>query len=155
VRYARYPDAVASAEAVDIADALGMLLQRRFRSGLYANLTEGVHDAVGSATYPVISGIARLGPVSAAALGQQIGLDRSIVSRRCAHLTDAGLLEATPDPDDARATLLSLTPAGKRVVTTLRRRLATAIDKNLADWPANERRHFAASLTKFVATGSL
>src|SRR5882757_6412611 len=73
-------------DAGEIAEALGVLLQRRFRSGLYATLTDGVHETVDAASYPVISGVARLGPISAAALGQQIGLDRSIVSRRCARL---------------------------------------------------------------------
>jgi len=142
-------------DAGGIAEALGVLLQRRFRSGLYASLTDGVHDAVDAATYPVISGVARLGPISAAGLGQQIGLDRSIVSRRCAGLVEAGLLTAAPDPDDARATLLALTAQGKRVVTTLRRRLTAAIDRHLVDWTPAERRQFAALLAKFVAPGAL
>jgi len=144
-----------STAADAIAQALGVLLQRRFRSGLYASLTDGVHDAVDAAAYPVLSGVARLGPVSAAALGTQIGLDRSVVSRRAAALVTAGLLTTTADPDDARATLLSLTSEGRRVVKALRMRLVAAIDAHLADWPEGQRRDFARLFAKFVEPGTL
>ena len=138
-----------------IADALGVLLQRRFRSDLYLRLTDGVHDAVDAASYPVISGVDRTGPISAAALGEAIGLDRSVVSRRAAQLIDAGLLSAGADAADARATLLSLTDAGRRVVKVLRRRLADAVDDHLAGWDVEDRQRFAALLSRFVEPGSL
>jgi len=142
-------------EAGQIAESLGVLLQRRFRSGLYATLTEGVHEALDAAAYPVLSGVARLGPVSAASLGIQIGLDRSVVSRRAAALVTAGLLTTATDPADARATLICLTSDGQKVVRTLRSRLVAAIDAHLTDWSPRQRREFAALLARFVEPGEL
>jgi len=55
---------------------------------------------------------------------------------RCA---DAGLLERTADPDDARAVLVRLTPAGERALTEDRARLAHPVVQALADLPAHER----------------
>lgn len=55
---------------------------------------------------------------------------------RCA---DAGLLERTPDPDDARAVLVRLTPAGERALLTDRERLARPVVEALADLPAQQR----------------
>ena len=114
-----------------------------------------MHEALDVAAYPVISGVERAGPISAAALSQQIGLDRSIVSRRAAALVAAGLLVTAPDPGDRRATLLSLTAAGRRVMAILRRRLVAALDSHLADWTARQRRDFAGLLAQFVEPGTL
>lgn len=141
--------------AATIADALGTLLQRRFRAGLYSTLTDGVDAAIDATSYPVISGVARLGAVTAAALGPEIGLDRSIVSRRAARLVEAGLLQTSVDPNDARATLLSLTTVGQRVVAALRDRLVVALEAHLEGWTAAEKREFATLLARFVAPGSL
>ena len=138
-----------------VADALGVLLQRSFRTELYAVLVDGVHDAVDAASYPVLSGVARRQPVTAAALGGVVGLDRSVVSRRAAALTDAGLLHNLADPDDRRANLLLLSPTGKTVVAALRQRLVNVLDDRLSSWPPHERTQFAALLTRFVADGPL
>jgi DNA-binding MarR family transcriptional regulator len=146
---------VTTRDATRIADALGVVLQRRFRVDAYQRLTSGVADGLDGATYPVLSGVARTGPVSAARLGQEIGLDRSIVSRRAARLVSAGLLMTDIAPTDARAVLLSLTPDGERVVRVLRARLADAIDEHLADWSPPDRAQFAALLARFAESGSL
>jgi DNA-binding MarR family transcriptional regulator len=136
-----------------IADALGHLLQRSTRVRLYARLTTELDGALDEATYPVISGLGRLGPQSAAQLAAGIGTDRSVVSRHATRLERAGLIERLPDPSDQRATLLSLTPRGREAVQEMRRRLAAALDEYLATWPPGEARRFAASLSRFTEEG--
>lgn len=144
-------NAVATDPSAQVADALGVILQRRFRAGLYDELVRGVHDALDVAAYPVISGVARAAPISATALGEEIGLDRSIVSRRAARLIVAGLLRSSPDPRDARASLLSLTSTGVEVVATLRLRLVAAIADRLASWSPADQRQLADLITRFAA----
>src|SRR5580698_9742148 len=95
-----------------IAEALGLLLRRATRTGLYRELTAGLGEAVDELTYPVLSGLARTGPRTAAALAQDVGLDRSGVSRYASRLEAAGLLRREPDPADGRAVLLTLTSLG-------------------------------------------
>lgn len=138
-----------------VTNSLGVVLQRGFRTRLYAELTEGVGDELDSSTYPVISALARMGPSTAAALGAEIGLDRSIVSRRAARLTSAGYLTTGDDPRDARATVLSLTPGGRTAVALMRKRLDAAVAARMANWSPAERRQFAALLNRFASEGPL
>jgi len=137
----------------EIADALGVLLRRGTRTQLYQVLTEGLGESVDEATYPVLSGLARTGPCSAADLAGEIGLDRSGVTRRATRLEEAGLLHRRPDADDRRATLLALTDSGQQAVEATRQRLAAHIEASLASWPPGEARTFAHHLQRFITNG--
>lgn len=137
----------------EIADALGVLLRRSTRIELHRALTTGMGEAVDELTYPVLSGLERTGPCSAADLAPEVGLDRSGITRRASRLEDAGLVRREPDPSDRRATLLTLTDAGQRTVETLRERLSAHITASLAAWPAGEAAAFANSLHRFVSDG--
>ena len=151
VRNARYGARMTTDPSAQVADALGVILQRRFRAGLYDALVLGVHEALDAAAYPVISGLARTGPMTATALGEEIGLDRSVVSRRAARLLDAGLLGSSPDPRDARACLLCLTPAGLDAVSTQPERVVAAVAGRLGSWPAAEQTELAELMTRFAS----
>ncbi|MGW7002357.1 MarR family winged helix-turn-helix transcriptional regulator [Streptomyces sp. NPDC054933] len=137
----------------DIADALGLLLRRSTRARLYAHLTEGLGEAVDELTYPVLSGLARTGPLSAADLGREVGLDRTTVTRRADRLETAGLVQRQQDPADGRATLLTLTHQGHDSVAATRQRLATAIEDSLASWPEADTQAFARWLRRFADEG--
>ncbi|GAB7188513.1 DNA-binding transcriptional regulator MarR family [Kitasatospora sp. Ki12] len=137
----------------DIADALGLLLRRSTRARVYTRLTEGLGEAVDELTYPVLSGLARTGPYSAADLGREIGLDRTTVTRRADRLEQAGLLRRQPDPADGRATLLALSDDGRTAVEATRQRLATGIEESLATWPQADAQAFARLLRRFVDEG--
>ncbi|MDO4606491.1 MAG: MarR family transcriptional regulator [Bowdeniella nasicola] len=130
----------------DVAVALGKLLRRDVRQRLYTRLTDGVADGVSEATYPVLSGLERSGPSTAAELAMFIGLDRSVVSRHATTLEHTGLLTRTPDPRDRRWTALTLTDAGEAAVTVMRQRLTALINEFLADWPAEQTRLLLALL---------
>ncbi|WP_018680151.1 MarR family winged helix-turn-helix transcriptional regulator [Actinokineospora enzanensis] len=136
-----------------LESALGELLQRRTRVDLYADLVAGIGRGLDITSYPILSGLARTGPSTANALGGRIGLDRSGVSRHATRLEEGGLLARTPDPDDARGTLLTLTEEGERVVALLRTRLARLFDDWLADWPPDEAAAFVTGLERFVGEG--
>ncbi|MDH6132198.1 DNA-binding MarR family transcriptional regulator [Kitasatospora sp. MAA4] len=137
----------------DIADALGTLLKRSVRATLYQELTEHLGEAVDEVSYPVLSGLARTGPCSAADLAGEVGLDRSGVSRRASRLEAAGLIRREPDPTDGRSVLLTLTERGTETVAVMRRRLAARITASLDSWPPDEARAFARSLRRFTEEG--
>jgi len=137
----------------DVAEALGHLLRRTTRARLYGSLTDGLDSALDSSTYPVISGLARFGPLSAAQLSEEIGIDRSVVSRHASRLEAGRLVERTPDPRDGRAVLLVLTEAGAEAVAAMRLRLAETFDQYFATWPEEEARQFAAHLRRFAEQG--
>ncbi len=137
----------------EIAGALGELLRRDLRANLYQALTEGLGPAVDETTYPVLSGLARSGPRSAAALAIEVGMDRSGVSRHASRLEEAGLVRREPDPDDRRSVLLMLTEDGARTVAVMRERLAERIGASLDEWPPEQARAFARDLRRFVDAG--
>ncbi|NGO72095.1 MarR family winged helix-turn-helix transcriptional regulator [Streptomyces boncukensis] len=137
----------------EIADALGVLLKRSTRQELHRALTVDMGEAVDELTYPVLSGLERTGPCSAADLAPEVGLDRSGVTRRASRLEEAGLVRREADPSDRRATLLALTDAGQCTVQMLRERLSARITASLASWPADEAEAFANSLRRFVTDG--
>jgi DNA-binding MarR family transcriptional regulator len=126
--------------AADLEQALGQLLLRRNRAALYEAILDRAPAGVDRQTYPVLSGLARLGPRTAARLGTEIGLDRSGTSRHADRLEQAGLLGRRPDPADGRAVLLELTPAGQQVVAQLRGALTAHLAALISDWPDGQAR---------------
>jgi DNA-binding MarR family transcriptional regulator len=134
-----------------VGAALGELLQRGSRAHLYRDLTAGLSDGLTATTYPVISGVARLAPVTATDLAVQIGLDRTVASRYASQLESHGLLRRRPDTTDPRKSLLSLTAKGERAVTVMRHRLAATFETQLATWPPDQARCFVEGLERFVS----
>jgi len=134
VRSARYPREV-NALGTELAQALGDLLQRGNRARLYDGMLAQAPESVDEHNYPVLSGLARVGPSTAARLAAEIGLDRSRVSRHADRFEAIGWLTRKADPADARGTLLTLTPAGHDVIAALRESLAKYLDALVADWP--------------------
>ncbi len=132
-----------------VQSALGKLLLRSTRLHLYERLIGSV-SGVDATSYPVLSGVARTGPISSTELAGVIGLDRSATTRYASRLQGSGLLARTPDPADARATLLQLTPAGQKAVARMRNNLSDVIDEILAGWPEADAEAFAAALEAFT-----
>lgn len=62
-------------------------------------------------------------------LAEQMGMTRGAVSKLADRLIDKGLIARTFNPDDARAQILRLSPAGEQLVPEL----ATLADENDAD----------------------
>jgi len=120
----------------ELAQALGILLQRGNRARLYDGMLAHAPTGVDEHNYPVLSGLARFGSSTAARLAAEIGLDRSRVSRHADRFEAIGWLRREADPADARGTLLILTPRGHEVIAALRAGLANHLGVLVADWPA-------------------
>lgn len=132
-----------------IADALGVVLGRGFRVRLYRELTEGVAPGLDETTYPVLSSVARSGgPIGARGVAEEVGTDRSVVSRRANTLVKAGLVR-TVRGDDGRSVQFELTDAGSDAVEQLRSRLDRAIAAHLAAWTDHDRAEFARLFQSF------
>jgi DNA-binding MarR family transcriptional regulator len=135
--------------AAQVEAALGVLLLRANRAHLYGRVTQAVPE-VDATTYPVLSGLARTGPVTATRLAELIGLDRTVTTRHATRLEQVGLVSRTPDPEDARATRLALTPAGQRAVKLMRTALRGIFSDALAGWDNAEAEIFAHQLGRLV-----
>ncbi|MCQ9388526.1 MarR family transcriptional regulator [Brevibacterium sp. 50QC2O2] len=136
-----------------VAEALGVILQRDVRRRMYTQLTEGLGEGVNESTYPVLSGLARSGPATAKELAGTVGLDRSVVSRHATALETAGLITRGTDPRDVRWTQLSLSTAGEEAVAVMRSRLTRLMDEFLEHWPADAQEQFATMMSAFTQIG--
>lgn len=155
VQAARYDDGMTAEGELgaQVAESVARMLRRSSRAGLYRELTAGLDPAVNEFSYPVISGLARTGPSTAARLAAEIGIDRSVASRHADRLERVGLLRREPHPSDRRGTLLVLTPEGQQLVAAMRGRLAGVIGRYLSSWPPGEAAAFARFLRRFTEQG--
>ncbi|MGN9767391.1 MarR family winged helix-turn-helix transcriptional regulator [Micromonospora sp. SD12] len=83
-------------------------------------------------------------------LAARSGLDPSTVSRSIASLVSHGLVERRADPADKRASLLTVTPAGRAALTDTYDWYGRILDTALADWTPTEVAAFAAALGRFT-----
>ncbi|MEI8411950.1 MULTISPECIES: MarR family winged helix-turn-helix transcriptional regulator [unclassified Kribbella] len=81
-----------------------------------------------------------------AALAEAIGADKSRIIGTLDELQDAGLIERTPDPNDRRVRLLSITPKGRRVRRSVRKGIRAHEDRMLAALPPADRQTFLRAL---------
>jgi DNA-binding MarR family transcriptional regulator len=137
----------------DLEQALGQFLQRRNRARLYDGMLALAPEGVDKHNYPVLSGLARVGPSTAAQLAAEIGLDRSRVSRHADRFESLGLLRREADPDDARGTLLILTAKGRKTTDALRNGLAAHLDGLIRDWPDGLAESVIDGLNRLVGEG--
>jgi DNA-binding MarR family transcriptional regulator len=88
------------------------------------------------------------GPVRVSEVAQRLAVDLSVASRQVNALISAGYLVKEQDPDDARATLLSTTEDGQRVLEESHRRMVHAFGRVLEGWSDDEIAALAGSLER-------
>ncbi|KZC96335.1 MarR family winged helix-turn-helix transcriptional regulator [Clavibacter tessellarius] len=72
-----------------------------------------IHPELPPIGYKMLRVIRRCGSAHASAVADQLGVDRSVVSRQLRQLQDLGLVEVGADAQDGRVRVLALTPAGR------------------------------------------
>jgi len=78
-------------------------------------------------------------------------LDLSTVSRQMRDLVACGLVVKVPDPQDGRASLLSLSDRGRAVLEAVSQARRLALAEAVADWSDDERNGLAAGLLRLEA----
>jgi DNA-binding MarR family transcriptional regulator len=97
---------------------------------------------------------ARAAPNSQAALGKQLGIDRTGMTYLLDDLERAGLIERRPDPADRRSRQIVLTAKGRRRLDRLSARIAEVERSLLADLTDAEAEQLRALLGRAaVAAG--
>ncbi|NNE11623.1 MAG: MarR family transcriptional regulator [Ilumatobacter sp.] len=91
------------------------------------------------------------GPLRMQDLGERVVLSRTRVSRLVDELETEGLVERVADPDDGRAVLAAITPAGRDALKSTAPNYLRGIDDHfLRHLTASERRAIERGLTKVV-----
>jgi MarR family transcriptional regulator, lower aerobic nicotinate degradation pathway regulator len=100
--------------------------------------------------YRLLAALDEFGPASQAALGRRTGIDRSDVVAALNELADRGLIRRSPDPDDRRRNVITITPAGTEKLATLDEVLAGVQERLLAPLSAADRTKLVGLLTRLV-----
>lgn len=98
--------------------------------------------------YRILAALDEFGAASQADLGRRCNMDRSDVVATINELAEPGFVERTPDPDDRRRNIVTLTKAGEGQLRRLDRGLERVQDELLAPLDAVERRTLAGLLTR-------
>ncbi len=83
-------------------------------------------------------------------IGEAIGVDQPRASRLVQEASDAGLVRRSPDPADARRSIVQLTEAGRKQISEVRTIRRSAVEDALASFTADEARTFALLFDRFV-----
>ena len=94
---------------------------------------------LGPSQTAALATIERHGPLSPSELAKRERIQRPTATRIVRHLEGAGLLERVRDPEDGRASILSVTPEGRQLLRRLRARKTAYLAKRLDGLGAEDR----------------
>ncbi|MCX4526713.1 MarR family winged helix-turn-helix transcriptional regulator [Streptomyces sp. NBC_01551] len=86
----------------------------------------------------VLTVLDRHGEMRLSRLAELMAVDISVTSRHVTYVADHGWIDRETDPGDARCRILRLTPAGRALLVELGARYTGALERALADWPAED-----------------
>lgn len=109
-------------------------------------VSQVIHPRLDPTAYPLIAVLGRAEAMRPSELMRALHLDASTVSRQIAAVERLGLVTRVPDPSDARARLVALTPEARERVTDVRREQLARRKASLADWPPED----IAQLTRLL-----
>src|SRR5512132_1075934 len=94
---------------------------------------------LGPSQTAALATIERHGPLSPSELATRERIQRPTATRIVRHLELAGLVERVRDPEDGRASILSVTPEGRQLLRRLRARKTAYLAKRLHGLTAEDR----------------
>ena len=110
---------------------------------------------LGSQGFTALAVVHLHGPVRVSEVAQRLVVDMSVASRQVNALIQAGYVERQPDENDARATLLTITSDGSRVLEESHRRMVHAFGRALDDWSDEDVAALAGGLERLRAAFAL
>jgi DNA-binding MarR family transcriptional regulator len=127
------------------------------RANAYSHrlLAEGFASAgVRGYHYRLLAALEEFGPASQAALGRRTSIDRSDVVAALNELAGRGLIQRSPDPDDRRRNVITITPAGTEQLRALDEILAGVQEELLAPLSPADRTRLIRLLTRLLEHGA-
>jgi DNA-binding MarR family transcriptional regulator len=142
--------AVPQTDLTRIADALTGLFRAGHASRMHERVAADAGVTIDRTGMGMLFRVAGAGHARVSDLAGMLGLDISTTSRKAQELEAAGLLVRTEDPNDRRASALSLTPEGKQILGRLKKARMRSLEQLLADWSHEDRTRLAELLERLV-----
>jgi DNA-binding MarR family transcriptional regulator len=126
---------------------IGLLL-RRIRRGIAERAVQ-VHPELNATSYTLLGTLSEFGPRRAADLAELFAMDKGTVSRVIHQLLELGLVERAPDPDDGRASIISVTEDATTRLAHMHELRRALFGERLADWDPDEIEQLGSQLGRF------
>ena len=143
----RESDAARDAYALEIEQGVAVLY--RASKARVKRLVEHLDPEMQTAGYLVLRYVMAHEPIRAGDVAAGLSMDKSAVSRQLTVLRDSGLIEARPDPEDGRASLVVGSAKANERLDEFRVELKADYQRILASWDAADIEAFARLLNKF------
>ncbi|RIJ51319.1 MarR family transcriptional regulator [Clavibacter lycopersici] len=142
------PDGVAAgiAEVEEQMTALAGRIRATTREAAAA-----IHPELPPIGYKMLRVIRRCGSAHASAVADQLGVDRSVVSRQLRQLQELGLVEVGADAQDGRVRVLALTAAGRAGIEADDAQGGSRLIRGLGEWTRADLDTFAGYLARLNA----
>ena len=101
--------------------------------------------------FRLLATLVEFGPASQAELGRRSSIDRSDVVAALNELEADGYVERSPDPEDGRRNVITITTAGKRQYRRLKNLVGKAQEEIFAPLSATDRTRLTTILGKLLA----
>jgi len=129
---------------------VGVLMQRVRR--VIGERARALHPDLQAGSYLVLTQIAQEETQRASDLCAALSIDKAAISRQVQHLLELGFIEARRDPEDGRATLLSLSDTGARRLADVGAQRRASLEQRLVGWRDDELDAFVSGLTRYNVT---
>lgn len=131
-----------------VIDAMALL--SRTSEDYLERVAGGISAGLRRGTAAPLLVLHRTGPLRVSQLAEELGLDRTTVTRHLDDLESRDLVARQPDEQDRRAMVVSLTPAAQGFLDDMRVRNRAVIRRICADWTREERVMFGRLLPRFA-----
>lgn len=101
-------------------------------------LRQSAGSELGPSALASLASIERLGPLTPSGLAEAEGVSRPTATRIISRLEEEGMAVRTPDPDDGRCSLISISGEGRTLLRRLRERKTAYLAKRLRELPADD-----------------
>jgi DNA-binding MarR family transcriptional regulator len=140
-------EAARDAYALEIEQGVAVLY--RASKARVKRLVEHLDPEMQTAGYLVLRYVIANEPIRAGDVAAGLSMDKSAVSRQLTALRESGLIEAQPDPEDGRASLVVASQKATKRLDEFRVELKADYQRILAEWDAADIADFARLLKKF------
>ena len=145
------PDGATSASVADVERSLERLFRLTVNRAVHHRQTATIGVEVTRAGYAILRTLADAGELPMGRLARRCSMDPAAANRQVRSLEDAGLVDRSTDPDDARLVVARITPAGRSVhdrIVALRVEQMTDV---LDDWSPHDRTELVRLIDRLVA----
>jgi DNA-binding MarR family transcriptional regulator len=126
---------------------MGVLVRRIRR--MIAERARMVHPDLSPVAYSMLMALHDSGPRRASELVDLFSIDKGAVSRQVGALLELGMIERSPDPEDRRAAILSITDEGSRRLSTIAEMRRREVIDRLSGWSDDELHEFVSMMGRY------